>query len=347
MRSHEYHLSGRQAVVVILRPLLGLALAAGCLHLAHWVNALPRERARTDPERTVLAFKREAASAPRSARILLIGDSSCMMGVDAPLLSRSLPGRPAVLNLSLIYGLSLRTGADLAAEFARRHEGQVEWVVLLVTPPKLAEPESDRAFATLWQSLDPSRRMAEPEAQVRWEHWIGVDLFRDRALPSLLAVPLRGRGAAFYGFTSGVWTYLDTHDGSMVDLGTFHRPAVKSEMAWEPGAALEWESRAVRVALPAGVRLAAGLTPLPESLGRGDWLEQRTKRLREWGAWLAADLLLTDLPACLPDGMFATGAHLDARGQERFTLLLASEMARELRVSPETKDHPHQSPSPP
>ena len=90
---------------------------------------------------------------------------------------------------------------------------------------------------------------------------------------------------------------------------------------------MQARSREFRSKIPPGVKLIIGLTPGPASTVSADAAELRTGLLREWNRWINADVLLTNLPAALPDGFFSRTSHLNQQGQRVFTSLLEKELA--------------------
>jgi hypothetical protein len=308
--------------------LVGITLA---LHGAAALGLLPPPEATLDPDRTVLVYKSEASRAKVSAEILLLGDSSCLMGVDAPQLSALLPGHAAVLNLGLILGLSLAAYGAAPADSVANHPGRLRAVVLLVTPEKLTKREDAPYFDESWRRFREGRFDLGPPADLRpVQRWLGVGIVRERLLPHVLDRPLKGQSVRFYGFVRGLRDYLVQHRGSLVEFGSYRRPVSGEPVEYHLAPALEAESRRLRAAVPGEARFLVGLTPIPESLAGAGYPQQRDELLVRRNQWLGADTLLTNLPPTLPDGLFASGAHLNERGQRRFTSLLARELASSL-----------------
>lgn len=67
---------------------------------------------------------------------------------------------------------------------------------------------------------------------------------------------------------------------------------------------------------------------MPESAVTENSREQSDRMLNEFNQALHADLLLTNLPARLPDGYCSSAIHLNQRGQQFYTRLLAAEVQR-------------------
>ncbi|MEK7685459.1 MAG: hypothetical protein AAB466_08555 [Verrucomicrobiota bacterium] len=332
MSSHTYDWTARDLARLILPPLLALALCSILIHAGNALGLLPPPQPILDPDKTILFHQSRASQSKQDAEIVLIGDSSCMAGVDALQLSERLPGGPPVINLALIIGLGLDVYEEALNQFLIHNPEQVRVAVLLVTPQKLKKEDDNSYFATLWRSL--SDGLTGPPAEQppdRISELLGMRLFRLHLLTYLLAVPLNGERTGFYGFSSAMRDYLTVHHGSLVDPGTYNPVRRAQETNYFLSPAFGQESRHFRARLPPEVQLVAGLMPVPETHVGRDYRTKQTELLRQWNQWLQADHLLTNLPATLPDGLFASGAHLNEHGQRRFTALLAVELANVLR----------------
>ena len=84
----------------------------------------------------------------------------------------------------------------------------------------------------------------------------------------------------------------------------------------------------VRELIPTNVTLAYAVMPAPESYATADSAEQRRRVMVTLNSKLQADHLLIGLPTTMPDGYFSDLVHLNLRGQEHFTRLLAVELSR-------------------
>lgn len=334
MRSHGYELGGREILRILLAPVLGAAALSALLHAAEALHSLPDPRPIDNPDETLLRCKFEMTRTRHPARVVLVGDSSCAAAVDAPELARRLPGQPPVLNLGLIIGLGMDIYADALDEFVKANPGQVRLVVLLVTPQLLTHEDRSVAHQQFWRRLswnseNPSALRVGP-----LDLWLGRSLMQTRVVPRLLHVPLKGRAAEFYGFTTEFQRYLLARDGSMVDPGSYHPARRGATVVPTLSPELEEQSRRFRQSVPRNARLAVGLTPLPESLAGREYPRHRDSLLQQWNRWLEADLVLTNLPAALPDGLFATPGHLNQRGQARWTGLLGAALSSQGETLP-------------
>jgi hypothetical protein len=321
VRSHSYTFSAREWTSTVAAPLVGLAILSGSLHGAHWLGLLPPARPIDNPDETLLVFKSQLSCSRHPAQVILLGDSSCATGIEAPRLSALLSDHPGVLNLGLFIGFGLDIYGQVLTDYVHHNPDTVRLVVLLVTPQFLTDENVHPGANESWDRAhlrDGSEADSERQGV---SHLAGVGLFKDRLVRQVLHTPIRG--GSFYGFSSDFANYLARHDGSMVDPGVF-RPGTHPVLTrYYLSSSLEKASHDFRRRLPPGVKLAIGITPLPESLCGSDYLKQRNELLLAWNRWMEADYVLTNSPARLGDTFFASGAHLNRLGQKLFTQKLA------------------------
>jgi hypothetical protein len=333
VKGHEYQFTLRDAGRAWLPILVVLAGIVAVLKLSSLLGLMPAPAAALDPNTTVLAHQARAAQSRNPAEIVLIGDSTCMIGVDAARLSRELPRHPPALNLGLVISFALEDYAELLTDFTAANPGQVRTVILLVTPEKLNHSRSpgDEEFwhrtRLIAQGSPASAVASEASADA-----LGIRSLRENLLSHVLATPLGGKGAgtAYFGFSSEVDAYMTDHHGSLLDFSTFILPRHIPQRNWAFADDLETESRAFGAKIPSGMRLFVGLTPIAQSFCLPNDRTVRLDMLHRWNRWIQADVLLTNLPPSLPDVFFAGPAHLNEAGQRKFTSILAAQLAPQM-----------------
>ncbi len=330
MRSHFYKLSVGQWLKVVSGPALGAATLALVLHAAHGMGLLPKPKRIDNPDETLLSFKAQLSSSRHPADIVLLGDSSCATGVEAPQLGALLPGHPRVLNLGLMIGLGLDVYGEVLSSFLENNPGCTKWVVLLVTPQLLSNESLDPGAQAAWRQAQRPVSEVEPSNAGIVSRLFAVHLLKNGLYRQLLHTP--ARIGSLYAFSSDFADYLARHEGSMIDPSTFHPPPHPMPAHYSLAPSLKAISERFRNRLPSGTKLAVGLAPIPESLSSPTYLNQRDQLLRGWNDWLHADYLLTNAPAQMGDVFFATGNHLNRVGQNRFTHKVASILAAHINA---------------
>jgi hypothetical protein len=319
MRSHEYQFQGRDIARLLGAPLCVALGFSALMHGGARLRWLPEPRPRLDVDRTVLVHQVEASRQRQDAEILLVGDSSCLMDVSASQLSARL-GRP-VLNLGTLSYLDLNAYALLLKEYLRAnsHPSPLRAVVLLMHPEALRRLEPERYHMRLLQQLLAGADAA-PEDGIhgKLSLALGLEIWRGRVLSRWVPAPLPGAFGRFYGFSRQLDDFMRRHRGSLVDPSTTAR---QGNAEYRLAVSLEASSRAFRSAVPEGVRLYVGITPVPARFAGQAYPKRHPAMLAQWSGWLGAEAL--DLPPTLPDEGFSGVTHLNAAGCREYTETLA------------------------
>jgi len=326
MLSHRYEFTVPDAARAVALPLIPVAVFALAMHLGAALRLLPAPRPAYDVDRTVLLHQTCASRAKHQADLLLLGDSACLMDVNAARLGELL-GRRA-LNLSTLSYLSLPGHGRLLREYVAANPGQLRTVVLLLHPGTLrlqAQPaDYDELLANYIAGRD-SFQTATGQGQLN--RWLGLEVFRGRLLSRFLPFPLPGQYGLAYGFTTDLWHRLDERQGGVTDPHHLDLSSARGSAEFRLARQFERQSRQFHNGVPHGVKLVVGLTPVPESFAQQNHAQTCQQMLEQLAGWLGADAMLTNLPATLPDELFASVTHLNARGADRFTDLLAKSAA--------------------
>lgn len=333
MTSHHYEFSYAEVFRFAGLPLVPVALLAGLLQVAAAFGWLPVPRPALDLDRTILLHQAQACRLPQPAEVLFIGDSSCLIDVSAPQLERGLGLK--VLNLGTLSYLDLPTHASMLREFVRANPGRPRIVVLLLHPEALRLQETPRYYNESLRCFFEGRDHRQTsDLNGRLDCWLGIESLRERLLSRLVPIPLPGAYGVRYGFTWDLWRFLTENQGSGADPNRFDRQTANGNAEYRLAKRFEQESRQFRAVLPPGVRLVAAITPVPASFAGPDHAATVQRLLRQWGGWLQADLLLTNLPASLPDDRFASVTHLNSIGATELSMRLIEELRAVCGTSP-------------
>ena len=319
MRSHNYDFVPRDLALLIGPTLAFVALAAGLLQAAIHLNWLPPPRPTLDVDRTIVIHQIEASGLRQDAEVLLMGDSSCLMDLSALKLSAEI-GRPA-LNLGMLSYLDLNAHARLLQRFLAANPNQLKGVVLLLHPEALRRPAPEQYHTAVFEHFVAGK---DHVTKRNLAHWLGLEFFRSRVLCRALPMPLGGAYGRRYGFSADLQSYLTRHRGSAIDPDP---KAFQGNPEYRLARQLEVQSRAFKAAVPNGVKLFVAITPVPAGFAPPDYARQHRQMLEQWSQWLGADAGLADLPATLPDNLFASTTHLNEAGTAEFTALLARGLA--------------------
>ena len=326
MKSHTCEFAPRDLLRLVVLLFVPLVLFAAVMQPGSRLSILPTPRPTLDAERTILIHQAEASREKHDAKILLLGDSSCLMNLSARLLSERI-GKPA-LSLATFSFLDLNAHASFLREFTNANPNQLRAVIILMHPESLrrlsSEPYYQAVLTNYWSELDHCQ--TDTPAGRLW-FVLGVDAFKGRLLSRALPIPLRGEYAHRYGFTRNLEHHLIREQGSAIDPGEV---PIVGNSEFRLASTIERASKSFRASVPAGVKLLAGITPIPKRLAGLNYPERRADMLQQWAEWLGADVALTNLPAVLPDDAFARSTHLKEAMIPRYTGQLAAELAPHL-----------------
>jgi hypothetical protein len=269
------------------------AVVLGLLHVV--ARPLPAPAPR-DLEGVIVSTQIARARAMKSARLLLVGDSSALMGIDAAALG---PGVESLATIGYV-------GPAGFAHLARQVEAPS--VVVILHGASLSVPEATFAKRGF------ERLVLGETRPVRFR-----DAIFERLFAPALDLPLPGRYGARYGRPDRLAAALETGHGTVVDPNHFtpdRTPPFRFVLAPEVATRLDVLAEAL-----AGRRVWFALAPLPASRVDAETLATHDAVAAEVARRLRARLL--PLPVSLPDDRFATATHLDARGRAELTALLA------------------------
>jgi hypothetical protein len=325
-RSHEFQFPASALAVLVAPTLVAFSTLVIALHLLNGLDWLPAPQFVESPEHILIRERARMTRTEHPAEVVIIGDSSSAIGVVAPRLGELLPGRLEVLNQGLFMGVGMDLYGQAAGEFIRHQPGRVRLVLLVVTVQKLQNTDMSPLHEQLWRDLlTPPMTSREAAAA---ELVLALPAARERLLNRVLPVATYGQAGWFYGFTHHLRTQFAAHNGTMVEDGSYNPTGRVALPEFQITEAVHAESLALRSEVPASVKLAVAITPLPEShLPRGHET-RRDDLLQRLNTSLLADFLLTNLPVRLPNGYFSSPFHLNPRGANHFTRLLAAELGK-------------------
>lgn len=319
MKSHTCDFHGKDLLSLIGLPLVPVIIFAVVMRLGASFHLLPHPRPTLDIERTIILHQAEASRSPHEASVLLLGDSSCLIDVSARQLSERL--KTSALNLGTLRYLDLNAHVRMLREYSAANPGRLRTVVLLMHPEALRGLPADPYYVDLLQKFYAGMdHCSGTNTSGRIRCLLGLDIFKGRLLSRLLPVPLPGAFGRRYGFTSDLEGFMTRQNGSVVEPDA---KAFEGDADYRLARSIEEASRALKTALPPGVKLAVGITPAPEGFVQPTYEERRAQMLAEWSRWVEADAMLHQLPATLPDKFFANKTHLNERGVKAYTEILA------------------------
>jgi hypothetical protein len=186
-------------------------------------------------------------------------------------------------------------------------------------PEALRRPAGETYYADFLTTFFDGEGHCDPKRRANRVNCIlGLDIFKSRLLSRILPTPFRGNYGQYYGFSDHLESFLREHHGSAIDP---EPQTFQGNAEYRLAKQLEAASRAFKGAVPSGVKLIAGITPVPEKFAGRNYPQLHERMLNDWSQWLQAEPL--KLPPTMPDGLFAKTTHLNAEGVRIYTGIVA------------------------
>ncbi len=299
---------------------LGLALAA----VAAWQHYQPVPFHNPSEREIIGAQIERADTLPGDVEVLVVGDSSGLMGVDPSALGAGLGGA-RVESLATLGYVGPRGYAALIERILRRG-GHPARVILTLQETSLSRRQHWERYARL---VDTGIVGPAPPSQL----FAGVRARLLSIADLVLFLPMPGQFGDFYGNTAGIGKYMREHHGSAIDPNG-PLPAVAPPDA---GPQLAEINDLFRTALPRLGRAVAAIGTARVRLvlmPQVDWSLTDAARASRAAACDEVERALRldsgrrlALPEGLPGPMFASSTHLSPAGRQYYTKVLAEVLA--------------------
>jgi len=307
-RSHQYETTAQQWGVHWLGPVVVATLLGAMMHLAARNSALPAPRPTLDVDRGVMVHQIEASRSPHNTKVILIGDSSCLMNVDANVMKQRTGN--STLNLGTLSFLNLECFSQLLRQSLESAATPPNVIVLLVHPEfvRRKSPSTHHvgAFKAVQNGFDYYYGTS-PRTDPRW--WLGAHIVENRLL-ARLPIPLTGAFREYYGFSTELLSFMTQHKGSAVDPRELNATDLRGSSDYRVAERHQREAKFFNQIIPPSTQLFIGLSPIPSSFPEAPFQGHYDRLLEEWTTLFPKGIPLKQLPATLDDSEFATKTHL-------------------------------------
>ena len=320
MKSHCYHIQRSDLLTVLGLPLAGVLLLGFIVHASTWLPLGPEPRPTLDVDRTVIVQQIDSSEKITNAETVLIGDSSCLMNVDASYLQELT--KTTVINLGTLSFLDLRIYARLLEHYLEHQSTPPKQIILLAHPDFVRKNSTSRAhiecFEHYLRKQDQNYTLGSAWAPGKY---LGTYIVEGRLL-ARLPLPLNKAFGQFYGFTSNLSTFMDQHRGSAIDPRSLRPKDLTGSSDYRVATSHKRLADSLLKIIPAGTKLYVGLTPVPKSFPKNDFTLEYQRLLSNWSALFPECVPLAHLPPVLDDDQFATKTHLTQSAATDYTRTL-------------------------
>lgn len=320
MRSHTYKLPNRDIWTIIGLPIGGVLLLGMMIRLIVFLPFVPNPRPTLDVDRTVIVQQIDASNRTDQADILLIGDSSCLMNVDAALLSE-ISGKRAT-NLGTLSFLDIHTFSRLLRNYLANQTKEPPTIIFLTHPDFVRKRSSSQAHIETFDYYSNQKDHAYGYL-ASWDprRLLGTHIVDGRFI-SRIPIALSGRFAHFYGFTTELMEFMDLHNGSAIDPRILEADSLTGSTDYRVAKFHVRQAPDLISAVPPSTKFYLGLTPMPESFPDEEFAVEYDRLLQEWSAVFTNSISLSKLPPTLDDSAFATKTHLTGKAAMEYTQIL-------------------------
>ncbi len=319
MKSHSYEFDMRWLLGLLGPVLLLIVASACCLRLAPLF--LPQARDAWDMDRAIMATQTDLAATQSNADIVLIGDSSCLMNLDAALIS-SLSGKK-VVNLGTVSFLNMEVFGTLLKRYMESQEHPPSKVILMTHPDFLRRASASRMHVEWIEHY--MKGLDYWSGSTSWKsvgRYMGVHLIQGRLL-SWLPRPLKAEFGSLFGFTKDLERYMKQHHGSALDPRSLQSEDLKGSREYRISTANMRHAESFKSILPVDTDLLVALSPLPEGFVDASLQSELPELRSQWSASLKADTIIQMLPLTMPDADFASKTHLTPKANQTYSKRLA------------------------
>lgn len=299
-----------------------LVIAAGLIVImAGLGERLPPRNGERGIEAIIVREQLRRAVTIRPA-VLIVGDSSALMGVDAGRLSRNLGME--VESLATL-GWVGPAGYGHFVSMVSRAFASPRVVILLMSGAGLVVDEG--TFVATGYEKQVLGTTGRGAISVRPESW--RDRTYNRIFLALVDPPLPGSYGSYYGWPESIGRVLQRDHGSMIDP-TVANWGVSGNYRFEVSEAVQ--RRLPRLADTVGDlgvgRLYFAITPIPQPAVGPDTILSRAEALAHCTRLLRiSEGAILPTPVALPQASFATFTHLNEAGRQSYTDTLARVLA--------------------
>ncbi|MBF0340669.1 MAG: hypothetical protein HQL95_06845 [Magnetococcales bacterium] len=283
-------------------------------------------------EDIIMLEQAKRTSSTGNTDLLLIGDSSCLMGIDPKQLSRQLDGI-RVDSLCSIAWIGPVGYATMLRHYLEKHEAPTDLVIVLHLAQFNRKIEWDRQTEYIAHAFDKAYRLSKvTEALDYLEHAL-FDLVNFTSL--------KGRYKIYYGSAEQLRVAVQ-YDGSLIDPNTGLEPTLAlharqvnntktpcylSSHALNQPFIDALKELAQAIALVGITKSHLLLSPIPDNAYCGNTNHDHEIAAQTIAAHLdlSPGQVLTT-PVVLPNDLFSRSTHLNRWGKEQFTTLLANRL---------------------
>ena len=278
----------------------------------------------TGVEGSIVTEQINRSKSIRNADIIIIGDSSALMGTDPALFKKLTKGKK-VESLATLGWVGPRGYAALLENYLQNNK-KIDTVIFLIAGASMEVDEatfSNTGYEkTVTGAASPSSLKNRLTGARNFLFYNTIDRAVD--------MPLPGSYGKYYGFDSRLRKHMRDHNGSLIDPNALQKTGTGEYRFKLSDAFIPRCATFNKLILSGKVKHTyLAVAPLPEFLSGNATIASRKRAISSLTKLTGISPgMVLNTPVSLPDKYFATTTHLNENGKRYFTELLYRNFAK-------------------
>ena len=298
--------------------LLSLLLQAGV-----YFELFPQSSARLDVDRVIISNKVNLSKVENNAEILLIGDSSCLMNIDANKFS-DISGKKTY-NLGTLSYLDFESYGTLLTN-ALNNNKEVSLVCLFLHPEFLRRVTPSDTHIAFFRSCNNDVHGFNTNTDNLIYSLLNLNIFED-VFYGKTPIPLKNSFRQHYGFTTFLDKYLYEHNGSAIDPRVFDSMMDHGNVLYKITDKKIDQLIKFTALVPNDCKFMLCLSPVPNVITGINYSGTMQSMIEKIIKNVKIDNIL-QMPFTLPANDFATKTHLNSASRVAYTDTVYKEMIK-------------------
>jgi len=289
-----------------------------------YYDFFPKPSPKLDVDRVIISNKVKLSKSEKNADILLIGDSSCLMNIDANKLT-DISGKKTY-NLGTISYLDFESYGDLLSNALINNDNPVSLVCLFIHPEFLRRATPSNTHIEFFKSCNNDVQVFNSNIDNLIYSLLNLNIFKD-TFRGRIPNPLKNKFRQYYGFTTSLDSYLSDHNGSAIDPRVFDSTEDHGNILYKITDKKINQLIKFTSIIPPDCKFVLCLTPVPSEItgmSYSSTMQSIIEKIRNNGK--VENIL--QMPFTLPAKDFATKTHLNSKSRTMYTDMAYKEMVK-------------------
>ena len=306
----------------VILMIFNLLIISLLLRLGAYLELFSKSKSTLDIDRVIISNKVELSKNEKNTDIIFIGDSSCLMNINADKFTDI--SAIESLNLGTLSYLDFESYGALLTNAINTIDSKVTLICLIIHPEFLRRAEPSESHIKFFKSCNKNDYTLNFNEGNYLNNVLSLNIFKD-AFYGKTPIPLEGRFGKYYGFTSSLNDYLNTHRGSAIDPREFSPKSHHGNILYRITDRKIEQLIKFKALLPSQCKLVLCLSPIPDILTDENYIDAIATIKNKIKKKAGIDYVLS-MPVSLPSKYFSTKTHLNSTARLFYTEALSREI---------------------